>query len=118
MTIQHFQAQELVQLLGQRERLLQNVKCLRLAHSGMRLVTYHRQPLGIVQRVGNMVWASPQRHYFYSLQDAAVDCVGWCWRAYELGGMPALRKQIAAAKAEAERLGAEIEAEDFEGLEA
>jgi hypothetical protein len=118
MTIQSFQAQELVQLLGQRERLLQNIKCLRLAHSGMRLVTYHRQPLGIVQRVGNMVWASPQRHYFYSMADAAVDVVGFCWKAYELGGLPALRKRIAAAKAEAEHLGAEIEAEDFEGVEA
>jgi hypothetical protein len=111
--------QELEQLLGQREHLLANIKTLRLAHSGQRLVLFHGSPLGIVQRPpGRMYWISPKRWApFWSLADAAVDCVGWCWKAYELGGMPALRKQIAAAKAEAERLGAEIEAEDFEGLE-
>lgn len=111
MTIQSFQAQEFVQLLGQRERLLQNVKCLRLAHSGMRLVTYHRHPLGIVQRVSSMVWVSPQRHYFYSLTDAAIDTVGWCWRAYEEGGLPALTKLISRATKEAGKLATVLEAE-------
>ena len=112
--------QELEQLLGQREYLLENIKTLRLANSGQRLVLFHGSPLGIVQRPpGRMYWISPKRWApFWSLADAAIDVVSFCWKAYELGGMPALRKQIAAAKAEAERLGAEIEAEDFEGLEA
>jgi hypothetical protein len=111
--------QELERLLGQREHLLENIKCLRLAHSGQRLVLFHGAPLGIVQRPpGRMYWISPKCWApFWSLADAAVDVVGFCWRAYELGGLPALRKQIASAKAEAERLGIQIEAEDFEGVE-
>ncbi len=110
---------ELEQLQGQRERLLANIKTLRLAHSGQRLVLFQGAPLGIVQRPpGRLYWISPKRWApFWSLADAAVDVVGFCWKAYELGGLPALRKQIAAAKAEAERLGVEIEAEDFEGVE-
>jgi len=38
--------QELEQLLGQREYLLENIKTLRLANSGQRLVLFHGSPLG------------------------------------------------------------------------